>query len=76
MWANWEIEALTEWLYQYNIDFPQKQKIGFYGLDVYSLWNSLDAIMGYLQEHDPQALEEAKKAIRCFQTYKTEDGAT
>jgi erythromycin esterase-like protein len=76
MWANWEIETLIEWLYQYNIDFPQNQKIGFYGLDVYSLWNSLDAIMGYLQEHDPRALQEAKNAVRCFEPYKTDDGAS
>src|SRR5678809_1447761 len=48
--------------------------MGFYGLDVYSLWDSLDAIMGYLQKHDPEALKEAEKVIRCFEPYKTDDG--
>jgi erythromycin esterase-like protein len=76
MWANWEISALAEWLYQYNLDFPLKEKIGFYGLDVYSLWDSLDAIMSYLQKHDPVALEEAKKAMLCFEPYKTDDGTS
>ena len=76
MWANWEIAALAEWLYQYNIDFPPDKKTGFYGLDVYSLWDSLDAIMGYLQKHDPEALAEAEKAIECFEPYKTDDGTS
>lgn len=76
MWANWEIAALTEWLYQFNIDLPPSKKIGFYGLDVYSLWDSLDAIMDYLQKHDPEALKEAKRAIQCFEPYKTDDGTS
>ena len=76
MWANWEIAALTEWLYQYNIDLPSNKKIGFFGLDVYSLWDSLDAIMGYLQKNYPEALAEAQKAIQCFEPYKKDDGTS
>src|SRR5512145_1060111 len=40
MWANWEIIALADWLQKYNAVFPANKKIGFYGLDVYSLWES------------------------------------
>jgi erythromycin esterase-like protein len=77
MWANWEIEALAEWLRRHNTNsLRQDQKIGFYGLDVYSLWDSLNAIMQYLQQTDPDALEHAKKAIQCFEPYKAEDGAS
>jgi erythromycin esterase len=76
MWANWEIASLTEWLYQFNIDLTPEKRIGFYGLDVYSLWDSLDAIMNYLKKHDPEALKEAEKAIRCFEPYKTDDGTS
>jgi erythromycin esterase len=76
MWANWEVAALAEWLYQYNIDLPMNKRIGFYGLDVYSLWESLDAIMGYLKRYDPKALAEAEKAIQCFEPYKRDDGTS
>lgn len=76
MWANWEISALAEWLYQYNKKLPVVQKIGFYGLDVYSLWDSLDAILNYLKQKDPEALQEAQKAIQCFEPYKTDDGTS
>ena len=41
MWANEEVVALIEWLRQFNDRTPQKRRVGFYGLDVYSLWDSL-----------------------------------
>ncbi|HYE56626.1 MAG TPA: erythromycin esterase family protein [Chitinophagaceae bacterium] len=74
MWANWEVIALTEWLYQYNWPLAIGQKIGFYGLDVYSLWDSLHEIRAYLQENDPGSLAAAEKAFRCFHPYKDEEG--
>jgi len=74
MWANWEIVALTEWLYQYNWNLDIGKKIGFYGLDVYSLWDSLHEIRAYLQETDPAALAAAERAFRCFSPYKDEEG--
>ena len=76
MWANWEILALAEWLLQYNNSLQQKQKVGFYGLDVYSLWESLDQIRNYLQKVDPSALEVAEKAFRCFEPYKEDEGSS
>ncbi|MDX1653468.1 MAG: erythromycin esterase family protein, partial [Brumimicrobium sp.] len=47
---------------------------GFYGLDVYSLWESLEAIMNYLEDEDPSAYETAKSTMRCFEPYKGGDG--
>jgi erythromycin esterase-like protein len=69
MWANWEIVAFAEWMRQHNEGRPDTEKVGFYGLDVYSLWESLDAILGYLKEHDPDALPAAQEAFRCFEPY-------
>src|SRR3954465_2913354 len=54
MWANWEVAALAEWLREYNKDLPAEQKVGFYGLDVYSLWDSMKVMMNYLEREDPQ----------------------
>ncbi len=74
MWANWEIAALSEWLRKHNYRLPANKKIGFYGLDVYSLWESMEAIMHYLRNVDPAALKVAQKAFQCFEPYKEEEG--
>src|SRR5438045_4836563 len=54
MWANWEVAALAEWLRDFNATKPGDQKIGFYGLDVYSLWDSMYAMMDYVEKDDRQ----------------------
>lgn len=72
MWANWEVAALAEWLKKFNGDLPIAGRIGFYGLDVYSLWESMEAILGYLEKEDPQAAKTARKAIHCFEPYEQE----
>lgn len=74
MWANWEVVALTEWLRKHNENLPRNKRVGFYGLDVYSLWESLDAIMDYLGKTDKAALETAKKAFQCFEPFSDEEG--
>lgn len=75
MWANWEMVALIEWLQQYNKNLPTNQsKIGFYGLDVYSLWESLESIIQYLKKNDINALTLAEQAFRCFEPYKKSEG--
>jgi erythromycin esterase-like protein len=69
MWANEEIVALTEWLRGHNEGLPEQKKVGFYGLDVYSLWDSLYAVMSFLQRVDAFALPAAWRAFRCFEPY-------
>src|SRR5215213_5477381 len=41
MWANEEVVGLTEWLRHHNDGEKKGCQVGFYGLDVYSLWDSL-----------------------------------
>lgn len=74
MWANWEIVALADWLQAHNKALPAGGKVGFYGLDVYSLWESLDNILGYLRKADPAALPAAEAAFQCFEPYRAEEG--
>jgi len=74
MWANWEIAALATWLKKHNATLPVNKKAGFYGLDVYSLWESLESIMQYLKKTDPAALPVAEDAFRCFEPYRNEEG--
>jgi erythromycin esterase-like protein len=69
MWANTDIVRLMEWLRGHNASVPAAQRVGFHGLDVYSLWESLEAIIGWLQVRDPDALPAALRAFRCFEPY-------
>ncbi|HWG46302.1 MAG TPA: erythromycin esterase family protein [Gemmataceae bacterium] len=69
MWANEEVVPLAEWLREYNDAVAQEKKVGFYGLDVYSLWESLYAILSYLQRANSSALPAAWRALRCFEPY-------
>jgi erythromycin esterase len=67
MWANWEIVAFAEWMHKHNKN--RSKKAGFYGLDVYSLWESMGAIINYLEKKDPQAVKAALQAYQCFELY-------
>lgn len=71
MWANWEVIEFIEWLRKFNkLQTTKKNSdVGFYGLDVYSLGESLEAIMEYLQKTDPTAYRKAKAATLCFEPY-------
>jgi erythromycin esterase-like protein len=69
MWGNWEIAALVEWLRQHNRPLPAEQRVGFYGLDVYSLWESLQQILHYVEKQGDGAVQAAHKAFRCFEPY-------
>jgi erythromycin esterase len=69
MWANQEIVELAGWLRQHNDRLPEKRKAGFYGLDVYSLWDSLYQVLGYLGKHVPSALPAARRAFQCFEPF-------
>ncbi|MDP4261317.1 MAG: erythromycin esterase family protein [Bacteroidota bacterium] len=74
MWANWEIMALADWLKKYNSPLPANKRAGFYGLDVYSLWESMESIMEYLRKTDPHALKVAEEAFRCFEPFRKDEG--
>jgi len=70
MWANWEVAALAEWLNEHNKKLSPDKKIGFYGLDVYSLWDSMYEMINYLDQEDPHAAKTVKRAIECFEPYQ------
>jgi len=69
MWANEEVVELVEWLRAWNHERPEPRRVGFYGLDVYSLWESLYLVMSYLHRVDPAALPAAHRALRCFEPF-------
>lgn len=67
MWANVEVAEFVTWLRDHNV--RTGEQVGFYGLDVYSLWESLRRICDHLSDRRPDALEAAREAFRCFEPY-------
>ncbi|ROS42351.1 erythromycin esterase family protein [Amycolatopsis thermoflava] len=69
MWANDDVVEFARWLTAYNAARFGDRPVGFHGLDVYSLWDSLREILGYLREHQPGQVETALSAMRCFEPF-------
>lgn len=69
MWANREVAEFLDWLRGWNLARPEPERIGFYGLDVYSLWDSLRTVITWLELNAPEALPDAEQAWLCFQPY-------
>jgi erythromycin esterase len=69
MWANREVVELAEWMRGYNRRLNAERRVGFYGLDVYSLWESMRAVIDYLESVDPQLAASARRAYNCFEPY-------
>jgi erythromycin esterase-like protein len=69
MWANEEVADLIEWLEDHNAHVRGGRKVGFYGLDVYSLWESMEAVLDYLGRTDPAAADQARGAFACFEAF-------
>ena len=69
MWGNHEVARLADALRAHNLDVPPERRAGFHGLDVYSLWASLDAVRGYVEEHLPEDTGFVRRAQACFGPY-------
>jgi erythromycin esterase-like protein len=55
------------WLREWNDALPSTApKVGFYGLDLYSLHASMEAVVAYLERVDPEAAQRARERYSCF----------
>lgn len=70
MWANRQVVEFVEWLRDHNRSLGNHRRAGFYGLDVYSLWESMAAVVEYLDRLDPGAARAARHAYGCFDPYR------
>jgi erythromycin esterase-like protein len=67
MWRNADVLDFIGWLRSYNDDLPSAAaKVGFYGLDLYSLHTSIEAVLDYLQKVDPEGAARARERYSCF----------
>jgi erythromycin esterase-like protein len=67
MWRNLDVVEFVEWLRVYNgRQGPNVDTTGFYGLDLYSLFTSIEAVVTYLDKVDPEAARRARERYGCF----------
>jgi erythromycin esterase-like protein len=66
MWRNTEVRDFVEWLREYNRGRTPRTQVGFYGIDLYSLFGSIEAVLAYLDRTDPEAARRARARYACF----------
>jgi erythromycin esterase-like protein len=69
MWRNTDVANFVEWLRGHNDAAGAGAMAGFYGLDLYSLFTSMQEVLRYLDQVDPVAAQEARKRYACFDHY-------
>lgn len=69
MWRNAEVLDFLGWLRSHNDHRAEAGKISFFGLDVYSLFSSIEAVVSYLEKMDPAAAERARERYSCFEQF-------
>ena len=70
MWRNADVLDLVGWLRTHNERQTRDSKAGFYGLDLYSLYGSIDAVITYLDRTDPEAATRARQRYGCFEEFE------
>ncbi|MGH9928309.1 MAG: erythromycin esterase family protein [Pyrinomonadaceae bacterium] len=76
MWRNADVLDFVGWLRAHNDDLPaDAPKIGFYGLDLYSLHTSIEAVLIYLDKIDPEAAQNARSRYACFDHFGKDEQA-
>jgi erythromycin esterase-like protein/predicted phosphoribosyltransferase len=72
MWRNADVLDFVGWLRAYNDTQPAERRAGFYGLDLYSLRASIQAVLAYLSNVDPEAARCARIRYGCFDQFGDE----
>jgi protein-L-isoaspartate(D-aspartate) O-methyltransferase len=67
MWRNAEVHDFVEWLRSWNAERSDPaRRAGFYGLDLYSLFTSIAAVLRYLDDVDPDTAALARRRYACL----------
>jgi erythromycin esterase-like protein len=76
MWRNTDVLNFIGWLRQYNDALPQNgNKVGFYGLDLYSMYTSISEVLAYLDKVDPEAAQQARRRYSCLEHFEEDTKA-
>jgi erythromycin esterase-like protein len=69
MWRNTDVVEFVEWQRAFNASKPAQQRTGFYGLDLYSLASSMEAVLRYFEKTDAETARRARERYACFDQF-------
>jgi protein-L-isoaspartate(D-aspartate) O-methyltransferase len=73
MWANHSVLEFTHWLKAHNEKiYSPEEETGFYGLDLYSMFSSMEAVLNYLEKVDPETAEVARLRYGCLMPWASD----
>jgi protein-L-isoaspartate(D-aspartate) O-methyltransferase len=73
MWRNGQVAEFLHRLKAINASIAEpEQRAGFYGLDIYSLGASIEAVLDYLDRVDPEAAKAARERYGCLAPWRAE----
>lgn len=75
MWRNNVLVDFIDWLRAYNENRESAKRVGFYGLDLYSLYASIESVLSYLDKVDPAGAAQARARYGCFDRFERDEQA-
>jgi erythromycin esterase-like protein len=72
MWRNADVLDFVRWLRAWNDTRARDERVGFFGLDLYSLYASIEAVLAYLEDADPKAARRARDRYACFDCFSSD----
>jgi protein-L-isoaspartate(D-aspartate) O-methyltransferase len=72
MWRNNEVRAFVDWLRAHNAPLKPADRTAFHGLDLYSLYDSIRAVLKYLDDVDPSTARVARERYGCLTPWQSD----
>jgi protein-L-isoaspartate(D-aspartate) O-methyltransferase len=72
MWRNNEVKIFVDWLRTYNLNLSPQSRVAFHGLDLYSLYDSIRAVLQYLENIDPMTARAARERYGCLTPWQSD----
>ena len=70
MWRNREVAQFVDWLREFNSGLRPAQRTAFYGLDLYSMYSSIERVLEYLDRVDPETADVARQRYGCLSPWE------
>jgi erythromycin esterase-like protein len=69
MWRNTVMLEFADWLRDWNLRQAEDQRAGIFGMDLYSMHTSMEAVLTYLEKVNPEAATRARARYACFEMF-------
>jgi len=75
MWRNEDTRNFIDWLHERNSSLDYRDRAAFHGLDLYSLYTSVRAVIDYLDSVDPGLAATARQRYGCLTPWEADPAA-